>query len=283
MANYNNDLSDDSKWIMSENINKTLPFYVTELGRFKCGKNYFTERQDMPSYLIIMTLSGEGLLTSGGQTISLTENSAVLIDCNDYHKYGTVKDTWDFIWMHVNGSGVKPICSLFNANSFGYIKFTESMIQSFRYIEHLLSHSDILSAVQISNTISDILSNMLTMRLSEQTHSSHAGSHYKDIHTVIEYIHSNYQNNINLDDMTELVNISKYHFIRLFKEQIGTTPYEYILNYRMLRAKKLLKTTNLSVNEISINVGFSSPSNFIQKFKTLEGISPSVYRKEGLF
>lgn len=285
MINYNNDLSDDSKWIISENINRAMPFYVTELGKFKCGKQYFTERQDMPSYLLILTLSGKGSLSCGGRTITLAENSAALIDCSGYHKYKTADDSWEFLWMHIGGNGVKPFYSLFNAdiNGKSEINIHGNIIQDFLYIELLSSRTDVLSSIQISNAVSDILSSLLTMRLSENSGAPRSGSHYKDILTVVEYIHSNYQDNINLNDMTELVNISKYHFIRLFKEQIGTTPYEYILNYRMLCAKKLLRTTSMSVGEISVNVGFSSVSNFIQKFKAIEGISPSAYRKETIF
>lgn len=285
MLNYNHDLSPDSKWAISENINKMLPFYVTELGSFKCGSHYFTERDNMQSHLLIVTVSGEGRLNTGGKTISLTANSAVLIDCSEYHKYETVGNSWEFIWMHIDGSGVKSFCHLLNTNSCCKINmnFHSDIMRNLEYIELLSSRSDILSSVQISNTLSDILSALLTLHLSNQLKNTPVSSHYKDINTVIEYIRSNYENNINLDDMTALVNISKYHFIRLFKEQIGTTPYEYMLNYRMLQAKRLLRSTHMSINEISIKVGFFSASNFIQKFKALEGISPAVYRKETLF
>lgn len=271
--------------MISENINKMLPFYVTELGSFKCGKNYYTERDDMQSYLLIFTVSGEGRLSTSEKNITLTPNSAVLIDCRRYHKYETIADTWEFIWMHIDGSGVKSFCPLINNGSCSKISlnFYSELMRNIEYIELLSQRSDILSSVQISNTLSDILSTLLTLHLSTQLKTAPVGSHYNDINTVIEYIRSNYENNINLDDMTALVNISKYHFIRLFKEQIGTTPYEYMLNYRMLQAKRLLRSTHLSVNEISIKVGFSSASNFIQKFKTIEGVSPAVYRKETLF
>lgn len=58
------------------------------------------------------------------------------------------------------------------------------------------------------------------------------------------------------------------------------TPYEYMINYRIYQAKRMLRTTDLSVNEISSRVGFSSPSNFIQKFKLSEHLSPAAYRRE---
>lgn len=82
--------------------------------------------------------------------------------------------------------------------------------------------------------------------------------------------------------MTEKMNISKYHFIRVFKRQMGVTPYEYLTEYRINMAKILLRTTYKSVFEIAFDVGYNSKSNFIAKFHSMTGVTPSQYRKENI-
>ncbi len=268
------------EWVICENINRTLPFYVTEMGDVKYRKTGFAERQDRDGYFLIFTLAGSGKLTVKGKSIDLKKNNMILTDscsCCD-----SDDESWHFIWMKLDGSGVRSYATLLSElHSEGVpIVFRDSLIRDIHYIALMARRSDMISMVQISNTLSEILSTLLTQRLSSQLTSTKENSHYNDIHSAVEYIRTNYTSDINLNDITAHVNISKYYFIRLFREQMGVTPYEYMINYRIYRAKILLRSTNESINKISSAVGFSSPSNFIKHFKRAEGISPACYRHE---
>lgn len=276
------DISDDSEWIICKNINRALPFYITEMGKFNCNSKYNTEIKDSDNYIFIFTVSGVGKISFDGKSFPVNAGSAVIFHCSLPYTCRASENGWKFRWMKLGGSGVKAYERLINKSQCSEIPvvFRDSVLQNMRYSELLAERSDIISLVQISNTLSDILSTILTQRLSSQLSSDRSNSHYNDIHSAVDYIHSNYEHDISLNDMIAHVNISKYYFIRLFKEQIGMTPYEYMINYRIFKAKTMLRLTDKSVNEISSKVGFSSPSNFIQKFKKSEGISPAVYRRE---
>ena len=93
-----------------------------------------------------------------------------------------------------------------------------------------------------------------------------------------EFIHLNYDKKITIDDMAKNAYISKYHFSRLFKESTGESPYKYLCMYRIEKAKDLLITTPLSVNEIAIRVGFDDVSSFIYSFKKHTFVSPLQFR-----
>lgn len=86
---------------------------------------------------------------------------------------------------------------------------------------------------------------------------------------VIDFIQNNYSDSISIDDMIQNIHISKYHFIRLFRRIMGTTPYNYLTNYRINKSKLLLRTTNKSIAEISEECGFLDTSNFISQFKRI--------------
>ena len=76
--------------------------------------------------------------------------------------------------------------------------------------------------------------------------------------------------------------VSKSWFLRLFRQYMGTTPYNYLVNFRITQAKELLVLTDHSVTEIAQQVGFGDASNFSTRFAKATGQSPLQYRKSAL-
>ena len=73
---------------------------------------------------------------------------------------------------------------------------------------------------------------------------------------------------------------SPAHFSRRFKRTFGETPHQYLLTRRIARAKHLLRESELSVTEISLEVGFRSLGSFSAKFKEIVGGTPTEYRRK---
>jgi AraC family transcriptional regulator len=96
---------------------------------------------------------------------------------------------------------------------------------------------------------------------------------------VIDYIHNYLGQDLSLIALAELVKISPYHFARLFKQSVGTSPGQYVIKCRINKAKWLLAKGNLSILEITQQVGFQSQSHFSDLFRRTIGVTPSTYRK----
>jgi len=96
---------------------------------------------------------------------------------------------------------------------------------------------------------------------------------------VIQIINREYADDRTLDDYAKLCQMSKFHFLRVFKEITGVSPVEYKNKVRIEHAKELLEDTNLGAGEIGASVGFSSSSYFCDAFKNKVGVSPVQYRK----
>ncbi|MCR5195836.1 MAG: response regulator [Pseudobutyrivibrio sp.] len=94
-----------------------------------------------------------------------------------------------------------------------------------------------------------------------------------------QYIDENYMKELNLDDVSRVVNISSYYFSKVFKEETGENFIDYLTKLRIEAAKKLLKTTNKSMKEISAEVGYSDPNYFSRNFKKYTGKTPTDYAK----
>lgn len=103
---------------------------------------------------------------------------------------------------------------------------------------------------------------------------------YKCIARAIEYITDNFLGKISLLDLASETHYSPYHFLRLFKQHTGKTPFEFLMDLKIEKAKALLKNSDQTISEVCYQSGFSSNSYFCQVFKKKTGVSPSQYKAE---
>lgn len=98
---------------------------------------------------------------------------------------------------------------------------------------------------------------------------------------MMQYIHKNFRGAISLDDIAGTVMLSKSSVLNLFRENIHTSPIEYLINYRLKYAARLLAATENSVSTVAQDAGFENIGYFCRKFKEVFGVTPGEYRKQG--
>jgi AraC family transcriptional regulator of arabinose operon len=79
--------------------------------------------------------------------------------------------------------------------------------------------------------------------------------------------------------LAELVNLSPSRFRHLFKQETGTSPAQYLKDFRLRKAEAMLGTTFLSVKQILKQVGLGSNTHFVRDFKKIHGVTPTAYRR----
>jgi AraC family transcriptional regulator len=101
---------------------------------------------------------------------------------------------------------------------------------------------------------------------------------YRRVARATDLLHSNYANGIDLTALAATANMSKYHFLRLFKLVHGLTPHTYLQRKRIGVAVRLLESTRLTVREVAINVGFADDSTLVRQMRRWMRRTPGEVR-----
>ena len=86
------------------------------------------------------------------------------------------------------------------------------------------------------------------------------------IKEAINYIEQNFQNNISIEDIAAVCGINRSYFGKIFRNSIGRSPQEFLMNYRMVKATELLKLTSLSIADVGSAVGYEKSASFFPCF-----------------
>lgn len=130
----------------------------------------------------------------------------------------------------------------------------------------------------------ETLTNALAVHLL-RNHSSH---NHKSVHylgglpptqlrLVTDYINDHLDQELGLEELAAIAQLSAFHFCRSFKRSIGFTPHQYVIQQRVERAKLLLKDGKMGISEVAIACGFTHQSHLNRHFKRLTGVTPKNF------
>jgi len=236
-------------------------------------------------YLFHYILSGTGTLMADDskgvtQTYSIKSMQGFMIFPNQITTYVADKQLpWEYVWLEFDGLRVKslldtiglsldkPVYHARNKN------LREDMANEMLYISR---HKD-ESPFHLIGHLYLFLDYLLRSAADEQLeHGSKLREFY--IHEALTYIEHNFQNEITIEDIAGVCGLNRTYFGKIFKEALGKTPQEFLLNYRMLKAAELLKLTSLSIGDVGLAVGYANQMHFSRAFKNNYGISPREWR-----
>ena len=101
----------------------------------------------------------------------------------------------------------------------------------------------------------------------------------RQLNLIIEYIQNHLDQNLGLKELAFLLHMSPHYFCQLFKQSMGMTPHQYVIQTRVNRAKELLLTGKYSIAQVALMVGFANQSHLNRHFKKLLGVTPGKIGK----
>lgn len=264
--------------IITENDSK-LPFYIKSVG-VRDQQEHMIRPSGHPEYHYLHCSSGEGKLIINNEEFILSPGSGFFSEPNIPHEYYSTKEPWKTYWITFEGFAVKELCSAIFQNSWKVFSLFNHTI--------LESNLDIIcktAAVQdyySSHNSSVLLYEFLILL---KANIAENGFQTKpllknQLQTVIQYIESNYDNCITLEDLASVISVSPQHLCRLFKQTYSMRPFEYLTRFRVKRAKEILSNPqNYPIKTIAAMIGYNDTSYFCSTFREYEGCSPLEFKK----
>ena len=284
MLTYNMDVTPESVWKRTtpSEAERSQPYYCTEAGLFYARQKFSTARTSKESFLLFYTLRGAGQIRQGGSCVTLGPGEALLLNCRTAQSYGTApgQECWHHYWIHLDGAGVMAMEPLLSPDKklFPVSLVGGRMQKLFEIILSQMELGTVDSMVQTGLSLHEMLA-LCTQSLFAQKETD---TNRRVIFQAAETLRQNYRQELSIQDLLMNAHMSKSYFLRLFRRYMGTTPYNYLINFRITQAKELLVLTDRSVSEIAQEVGFGDASNFSTRFAKAAGQSPMQYRKSAL-
>lgn len=251
---------------------KSLFFYPVWVGHYYCDSDYCIHRDTFPLMLLAYVHAGAFHIEYRGRTVTACRGDLVLLDCNEPHLY-RADGALEFSYVHFEGQNARALVQHLTENDFIFHGADADRA------ERILR--DLLNVYQYNQPIRDArCSAMLYNMLIELEGPAEitAGDDSPMKHAMA-YIQQHCREKLTLEDVARQVNLSPFHFSRVFKQYAGCAPMEYAQKIRMDMAKCLLKTTELPIEQIAERVGYGSASSFANMFTQKVGLSPTQFRK----
>lgn len=260
-----------------------LNFYMECVGHYYAQEGYYTEREGLDTYLLFYTVSGCGWLKYDNREHLLEKGTLAVIQCSEYQYYCTQGSEWEFYFIHFYGKSADHYYQL--RKGLGAFIVTPyqplKMEELFRELELRGAESGMISDIRIACIMENLFAEIMEAHFSpKQDHVSVI--HEEAIMKLQRYLKEHCQKLISVDQMAEMCSISKYHFLRVFKQITGMTPYEYLKYCRINESKRLLTETDYPVSQIADLVGYVDVNRYIQNFKQCVGMTPLKYRKHSV-
>ncbi|MDF2613045.1 MAG: helix-turn-helix protein [Clostridia bacterium] len=246
---------------------------VTHCGFYYKANGHFIERSGIPDYILIYCVDGEGWVRLNSNISPMKKGDIVIIPANTPHAYGAdTANPWSIHWIHFIGKSVSlllyyPLLSVGeqprlidcfnNLYPIFNLSYSEtSMLKASAYLQLLLCELRELGAAFL-----------------------HVKKDFKDIEKVVSLMQNNLNRTYSLEELSQYVNLSKYHFTRKFKAFTSYSPIEYFNRLKIQHACDLLIETDWTIEDISKYLSFNSPYYFSEQFKQITGYAPTKLRK----
>lgn len=256
--------------------------YIYQCGSECCPSGHFHGPAVRDHYLIHFIHSGKGIFQVGDTTYQLKGGNGFLI-CPDIVTYyqADKKEPWHYSWVGFHGLKAESYlieCGLTAENP--VFEYTED-----DYIEKCFFEMADAYYLKRGGNVKRMaylylfLYKLIETNTQELYYNSKESRHDYYINEALQFVEMNYSRKINVDMLSRYVGLNRSYLNSLFKEALGKTLQQYLIEFRVRKACELLENSSLRIGDISHSVGYPDQLLFSKVFKRIQGVTPSEYRK----
>ncbi|SDN72934.1 helix-turn-helix transcriptional regulator [Vreelandella arcis] len=248
-------------------------------------EDFSYDRHAHEEYAFGVTLAGRQDFFSGGQFHRSPPGNVILFNPEEVHDGQPGGErVLDYLMVYAHPEQVKPLF----ADALGHEHTTDfhsnnTLVQDVRLRNAILelarlvtSHSG--SCIDQENALYQVIER--TVQLGGVSQPNQVPTRPDALLGLAkEYIHAHLDVDLSLDDISQAAHLSKYHFLRLFRQHYGITPHQYVINCRINAARSALDQ-GASLTEVALRYGFADLSHFNRRFKRIYGMTPHKYQRD---
>ena len=256
---------------------------VYQYGYEECAPNHSYGPANRDHFLLHFISSGKGTFRSKNKSYALSAGQGFLICPGIVTSYSADEnEPWTYSWIGFSGTNAEYYLSRAGLSSenpvFSY-ENTEEFHKIFAELL-LLDRNKISDQVRMIGYIYMLLAlmmeNSLTLALEGKAFFSSKEEYVKN---AVLYLQTNFSRKVTVQETADYLGLNRSYLGVIFKEITGLTPQEFLVDFRIDKAKKLLLDKSMSIGDVSRSVGYDDPLTFSKLFKKKVGISLNSYRK----
>ncbi|MBR1743766.1 MAG: AraC family transcriptional regulator [Lachnospiraceae bacterium] len=256
-----------------------------QFGREKCkpGHSFGPARRN--HYLFHFVLSGTGALVAKdkqgeNRTYQIRTEQGFMIFPKQETTYTADFDhPWEYMWIEFDGLRVREALTsveLSEDSPVYHAQYKDLRLDMQNEMKFIVQHPDSPPLCIIGHLYLFLDLFIRSIQLPVQPTGNSVHDFY--ISEAFAYIEQNFQNQITVEDIANVLGIDRSYFGRIFHKATGQTPQNFLMNYRMSKAAELLKVTKLSIADIGNSVGYPDPQHFSRAFRRIYDISPRKWK-----
>jgi AraC-like DNA-binding protein len=261
---------------------KNLPYLET---RYTLNSNKEYKEHFHTTFSVGAIIDGKAKFINNKKNLTLTPNMLVVLNPLELHSCNPIKSSFrSYYMLYIDTNYAYNLQQSIFKNINKFLPISQTLIQSKQKYKKFIE----LNRLLLDNNIlylqkQEALEEFLILLFKKYCNNNfffnlEDNRHLEKINQAKKYIEKNYYKNLTIEEIAKSINISPFYFSRIFKSYTNISPYQYLLNIRVEKAKEFLKNSSNSISIIAYELGFSDQSHFNRVFKALTTLTPYEYK-----
>lgn len=276
---FSGPLTEDDLKLVDYYIGENIGIFIPNGGLFE----YALDPHKLPSYMFAFMFHERAYVCIDEKLIPLRPGGLLAVSPGVEHYEVPLDIQSRYVCVNIDHSYLENL----------YKKYTDNDIPEYRgeYYEYIEDLYDLIKSYiyeyeqrdigyeEVCLSIENIIINKILRSIVGKSRKKIALKVRKEVEKSIQYMYHHLHGKIKLEDLCDDVGMSVSQYSKVFKEEIGMSPMEYLSDIRLERSRRLILLDNTKISEVAGSCGFSSVSYFTQKFREKYKLSPSEFKK----